>query len=409
MSKKHKIPSYYAWFIIIALLPQILRFNGSVLDSVFKIFLIGVLSLQLFNKTMIRYANNFTVIYLMLLVISKIMTFCINGDNLGSTLENFVITILLFYLFYVSPIHVNVLSQENVFRFYSIYVYFMIIACLYNMLIHFNSLIHLTSLTVYNTESISSFFDNKNTFGVFLLFAVLAATILKIQTRKLRWSLFILVCIVNELMALCRTAIVISIILLILGMIADVEHRVRNIFLIVVCVSVLMLILGRVSAVNSYITETLFGNTQSLDTRNNYVENMLPLLRGEHLLFGYGDSQAEELALSLTGNQYYHNTYLKLLISGGILRLGLHIAALIISFFYGIKTYIYDKTMGILCIISMAVYIVYSYVESVILFDTPVIAMLATIFVITMPILLYSVYFGQAKNLNKNEKKKNRV
>lgn len=403
MSKKHKIPSYYAWFIIIALLPQILRFNGSVLDSVFKIFLIGVLSLQLFNKTMIRYANNFTVIYLMLLVISKIMTFCINGDNLGSTLENFVITILLFYLFYVSPIHVNVLSQENVFRFYSIYVYFMIIACLYNMFIHFNSLIHLTSLTVYNTESISSFFDNKNTFGVFLLFAVLAATILKIQTRKLRWSLFILVCIVNELMALCRTAIVISIILLILGMIADVEHRVRNIFLIVVCVSVLMLILGRVSAVNSYITETLFGNTQSLDTRNNYVENMLPLLRGEHLLFGYGDSQAEELALSLTGNQYYHNTYLKLLISGGILRLGLHIAALIISFFYGIKTYIYDKTMGILCIISMAVYIVYSYVESVILFDTPVIAMLATIFVITMPILLYNVYFGQAKDLNKND------
>ena len=170
MSKKNKIPSYYAWFIIIALLPQILRFNGSLLDSVFKIFLIGVLSLQLFNKAMIRYANNFTVIYLILLIISKIMTFCINGDNLGSTLENFVITILLFYLFYVSSTHVNVLSQENVFRFYSIYVYFMIIACLYNMLIHFNSLIHLTSLTVYNTESICSFFDNKNTFGVFLLF-----------------------------------------------------------------------------------------------------------------------------------------------------------------------------------------------------------------------------------------------
>lgn len=399
MSKKHKIPSYYAWFIIIALLPQILRFNGSVLDSVFKIFLIGVLSLQLFNKTMIRYANNFTVIYLMLLVISKIVTFCINGDNLGSALENIVITILLFYLFYVSPAHVNVLSQENVFRFYSIYVYFMIIACLYNMLIHFNSLIHLTSLTVYNTESISSFFDNKNTFGVFLLFAVLAATILKIQTRKLRWSLFILICIVNELMALCRTAIVISIILLILGMIADVEHRIRNIFLIVVCMSVLMLILGRVSAVNTYITETLFGNTTSLDARNNYVENMIPLLRGEHLLFGYGDSQAEELALSLTGNQYYHNTYLKLLISGGILRLGLHIAALIISFFYGIKIIIYNKTMGILCIISTSVYIVYAYVESVILFDTPVIAMLATIFVITIPILLYNVYFGQAKDL----------
>lgn len=409
MSKKHKIPSYYAWFIIIALLPQILRFNGSVLDSVFKIFLIGVLSLQLFNKAMIRYANNFTVIYLMLLVISKIMTFCINGDNLGSTLENFIITILLFYLFYVSPTHVNVLSQENVFRFYSIYVYFMIIACLYNMLIHFNSLIHLTSLTVYNTESICSFFDNKNTFGVFLLFAVLAATILKIQTRKLRWSLFIVVCIVNELMALCRTAIVISIILLILGMIADVEHRIRNIFFIAVCAGVLMLILGRVSAVNSYITETLFGNTQSLDTRNNYVENMLPLLRGEHLLFGYGDSQAEELALSLTGNQYYHNTYLKLLISGGILRFGLHISALIISFLYGIKTYIYNKTMGILCIISTAVYIVYAYVESVILFDTPVIAMLATIFVITMPILLYNVYFGQAKDLNKNDWEKNRV
>lgn len=395
MKKTKKLPRIYAFFIIGALLPQILGFNGSLFDTLFKLCLIGLLLLFLFEKRTIRYFDSYGVIYLALLITSYSLTFLANSDSIGTFLENLIISILLVYLLYRCPQNSEGLRLEDCLRFYSIYVYFILIACLYNMIIHYNSLINIMNLSVYGGSNICSFFDNKNTFGVFLMFGVLGAMILKTITNQKRWLVIILICILNELMAMCRTAIVLSAGLFIAGILIDKTHRKRNTIFLLFGVVITIFIINTNSGIGQYFTRTLFGSTQSLDARNNYIQEMLPLIHGQYAVWGYGDTQASRLAATVTGNQYYHNTYLKLLISGGILRLWVYIMALALAIRNGMNVFRYDARIGGLCLLSIMVYIVYSCVESVILFDTPVVAMVATIFTISMPILFCHTRIGE--------------
>lgn len=401
MSRDEKIPVYYALFIVMALLPQIFGYNGTIIDSVFKFVLICSLLLLLVDKYIVVNIGNFGVIYLVATFFSRLLIFIASNDSVFVSIENFLITILLFYLLYVKPSYTILQREKSILSFYKIYVYFIVISCIYNMIIHFNSLLHITSLTIYNTENIASFFDNKNTFGVFLLFAVLGSTILKFKTKEFKWSVFILLFIINELMAMCRTAIVISICLLLLCFFIGSKNIIRNIFIFLSIVVLFVIFMMNNDAFNSYIN-TILGNTKSLESRNEYVQNMLPLINnGGHFIWGYGDQQATQLASEFTGNQYYHNTYLKLLITGGVLKFLLHLSILFISIKYGIKVYLNDRITGILCLVSTLVYIIYAFIESVIIFDTPVVAILASMFVVTMPILFYNTIGENNERSNK--------
>lgn len=395
MKKAKKLPGIYALFIIGALSPQILGFNGSLFDTFFKLCLIGLLLLFLFEKRTIRYFDFYGVLYLALLITSYSLTFLASNDSIGTFLENSIISILLVYLLYRCPKNSAGIQLEDCLRFYSIYVYFILIACLYNMTIHYNSLLNIMNLSVYGGSEICSFFDNKNTFGVFLMFGVLGAMILKTITNQKRWLVIILICILNELMAMCRTAIALSVGLFIAGVLIDKTHRKRNAFLLLFGVGTAIFIINTNSGIGHYFTRTLFGSTQSLDARNNYIQEMLPLIHGQYAFWGYGDIEASRLAATVTGNQYYHNTYLKLLISGGILRLWVYIMALALAIQNGINVFRHDVKIGGLCLLSIIIYIVYSCVESVILFDTPVVAMVATIFTISMPILFRCTETGE--------------
>ena len=139
--------------------------------------------------------------------------------------------------------------------------------------------------------------------------------------------------------------------------------------------------------IKNYILNNIFGSTTSIEARNSYIDNMIGLLQGIHLVFGYGLSNSSLLAATYTGNRYFHNTYLKIAISGGIFYEILFFSMIILSLKKSVIIYRYNKAVGGLCLLSLIVYLIYASVESVILFDTPVVAMVATIFVISMPIL----------------------
>lgn len=390
VNQDHKTPTYFGILIVAAMLPQIMGFNGSTLDTVYKIVLITLILFLVNRNASFFIVSKYFAFYLFAKIICCCAVIIINDTSIRAELQSVIVSVLLLYLLYESAINVRNLQIENIEKFYRIIVYFMFAASLYNMIVHFNSLIHLTSLAVYNSENICSFFDNKNTFGVFLLFGVLAATILKILTNEVKWILFAGIFLVNELMSMCRTAIILSLLLIFISFFVNKEQRVKSIFLAIGIILAILLILHNNDSVSNYIFNNLFGNSNSVDVRNSYVENMLPLAKGAHLLFGYGESNASLLAGQYTGNQYYHNTYLKELISGGIVRLGIQISGIILSFFYGIKCRGYNKTIGNLCLLSTMVYLIYSNVESVSLFDSPVVGMMAVIFIISIPIMLYN-------------------
>ena len=392
MNKKRKkpVPYFFGIFIVLAMLPQIIGFNGSMVDSMYKLLLLAWLFIMTLASKNIGKVSYFTLIFIVVSLINTIGTLAINNISIVSEVYIFLIGIILSIILVESALKENTLRFFDVLVFYKIFVYFMLIAAIYNMIIHFNSLLHITSISVYNSENICSFFDNKNTYGVFLIFAVLASTILNIITREKLWLVSSGIFLVNDLMAMCRTAILLSLILIAISFWVDESKKIRNAIVFSLLIITVVATLNTNDFVREYVLNNLFGSTKSLDARNSYIEALLPFARGAHLWFGYGNRGALELAAQYTGNVYYHNAYLKELMMGGIIKLGTQIFVLLTSFKYGLRCRKLKKTIGNLCILSTIIYIIYVFAESVILFDAPVVAIMAVMFIISMPILFYN-------------------
>lgn len=395
---KNKAPIYFGVFIVCAMLPQIVGFNGSVVDNAFKFVLIGILTILMVERDHIRKVSPYFCFFVLVSFIRGIATIIWNEAGIGSEIQSWIIEVLLVYIFYECVLHIQKIRKADIILFYKIFVYFMLIAAIYNMIVHFNSLLHITSLSVYNTDAICSFFDNKNTYGVFLLFGSLAAIILKILLGQQRWAIIAIIFVVNEMMAMCRTALVLSLILIIVSFIIDPNTRVQGIIVLIISLVTVGILINKNASINNFFVNTLFGNSKSLEARNDYVTNMLPLSRGMHFWIGYGNEKARTLAVQYTGNMYYHNTYLKCLMSGGIVKLVLQISAIFLSLKYGLKNRLYSKKIGNLCLLSTVIYIIYAFVESVILFDTPVVAITIVILIISMPILFYNTLIYEDLN-----------
>ena len=390
VKKRNTISYYFGIFILLAMLPQLIGFNGSSIDTVYKLMLLAWLFYKTNNFTKMTKISWFTIAFTIFGIIDTVGIWASNNISLFSEIYILFIGIVLFVILVESSFEEKTIKVAEVVQFYRIYVYFMMFASVYNMIIHFNSLIHITSISVYNAENICSFFDNKNTFGVFLIFAVLASTILRIISREKKWIMFSCIFLLNEMMAMCRTAIVLSIIMIILSFLVDERKRRRNLLIFCGLIFIIFIIINNNIAVRNYIFNNLFGSTKSVEARNAYVESLLPLAKGVHFWFGYGSKGAAELAVQYTGNVYYHNAYLKEIMMGGIIKLGIQIFALAVSVMYGLKCRKIQKNVGNLCLLSTLVYVIYVFAESVILFDAPVVAIMAVMFILSMPILLYN-------------------
>lgn len=381
---REHLPRNYAFFIITALLPQILGFNGSILDTIWKILVVAFFFLL--GRANLTRITGYSLLYICIYISGSFFTLILNKEKITDTVTNIVLTILLVILFVEFSHRAYQVTIEDILKFYQIYAFFMLVACIYNMLLHPTALLHLRGLSLYGAEYISSFFDNKNTFGFFLIFGTLAALILRYYTKQLRWVVLITVFILNELMAMCRTAIVLSCVLLVISFLISAKGiTLRRVLAVGVVILVLVGVALRFASIRDYIFGTLFASTDSLETRQGYIESMKSLLHGVHLLFGYGRTQSAELAQIYTGNHYYHNSYLSILISNGLVGLGLLLSVILASALKGIEVFRIDRATGLICILSCVVYLVYAYVEAAILFTTPVIAMVATVFVVSLP------------------------
>ena len=142
----HKIPTYFGMLIVAAMLPQIVGFNGSIFDTVYKLVLIMSMLLLANGQANFFRVSKYFVFYLF----AKIMCCCaviiINDTGVRAELQSVIISMLLLYLLHESVVNVYNIQTEDIETFYRIIVYFMLAASIYNMVVHFNSLIHITSL-----------------------------------------------------------------------------------------------------------------------------------------------------------------------------------------------------------------------------------------------------------------------
>jgi len=375
-------------FIIAAIIPQIFGFNGSVVDSIWKalIFLFFLLNTKLtLSKITIE-----SFVYLFAYISSSVLTCVINSSITTMNLLDIILPAMLFYLFVEASLN-QTFNKVDLITFLRIFVYFVFASCLYSIFVDYSTYINLDSLSLYSTISgISSVFDNKNSFGFFLLYGFLSALILWRITKKKRWLLYSCFFFFNELVVLSRTALFISAAIFILINLLDRRKLFSKILVILSVVFLAIIVVKSNTSISDFIERNLL-KSKSLSDRASQWNSMIQLFNGTNLWFGYGKDLSYSMNYIYAGRRYFHNTYLYILSSGGILRMISFAYLIIMAGKKSVKALRNNLEYGIISICAVSTYLIYSMSESCVLNDTPAIAMTATAFTLVLPIMLLQI------------------
>ena len=117
---RNKLPTYFGCFIIFAMLPQIIGFNGSAIDTGFKFLLIGVLTYLVINPGRITKVSKFFFFFLMISFIGMVCTIICNGIGIFNEIQSWAIQVLLLYILYECILHTKKIKSREVLWFYKI-------------------------------------------------------------------------------------------------------------------------------------------------------------------------------------------------------------------------------------------------------------------------------------------------
>ena len=123
---REQLPRNYALFIIAALLPQIVGFNGSFLDTAWKMLVVALF--LLLGRTNLTRITGYSLLYICVYVSGAFFTLILNNEKITDAVTNIVLTILLVILFVEFSHRAYQVTTEDILKFYRIYAIFMLVA-----------------------------------------------------------------------------------------------------------------------------------------------------------------------------------------------------------------------------------------------------------------------------------------
>ena len=236
-----------------------------------------------------------------------------------------------------------------------------------------------------NNYAVHSFIIHKNAYGMTLMIGIIFAFINHSIEKKWWYYLFALFFLINMLFSLCKTGILISLLLIAIYLVYRLvvtfkENKKRNLIISIVGGSILLI--GIVVIGVSYLSKGQFlgfiynllkgGDTNTLDTRSFIWDNCFQLLR-EHpiyYLFGRGFGLINMMLLPMNaanGDPVFptHSAYVNLLCEGGILYLFAYLAFLIYCVYIIIKTFKKSPELTIAIALGVLAFFLYSFIETI--------------------------------------------
>lgn len=298
-------------------------------------------------------------------LVSQVVNIFLNKYNV-SILNVLIQTAMFYVLLFVLP-SVNT-TQKDIIKAIKLFVLFDFIAIVYNLIINFDRFANLSFLTnVY--YDMYSFFDNKNTYGMFLFvaFALMFYWYYLCDNKKTKRWIITLMCIQLFAIAvsMCRTALLCSLLLLLFNFFKKLTSgKVMATILLALFMAVVFII----PETREYVLYVLF--RVDVDTfREPIVDASLKIVR-ENLWFGAGQGAWNEILENISDNAYSHNGLLSVLMTGGIVYCVAYIT-LIIKYF---KTCILirktNRNLGNQMIFFLICICVYTFFESVVLCES---------------------------------------
>lgn len=394
INKEFSIGRLYFIYLFAVLFLQIIDFSskGTIIDTVWKasvIILTMLYTLIKINFKIHKYILLPMMIYILGQLIAIIWPQQFSNNPVISRVVSIIIILGMCYFFISIPNILKKYSIDDIICFFNYFIILMIYAVLFNLITNPSSVLKVFSVSNAYENMMTSFFDNKQTFGMFLFMGILISVWQYCIINKQKYILSTFFFIINLFICLSRTALFSCFsFLLVFGILSLKVAPSISRKLIIGCL-VLIFMIHFIQPINDFVFNVLIKTEDTMNARTNIWNDAFKLLNGSRLLIGYGEGNVATVLSSInsTGTNS-HNGIIYVLLTGGIIKLIIYFIINIYSLYNIISIYRYDKNM---CIIEISVYVgitCFSMGEALVLLDSSAPSIIASILVIAFPILI---------------------
>lgn len=402
----------FLW-VLISLLPQIIfpttrESSGSLmLKAVFFLgFLLGCF-IYLYKKK--ARANVMEVFLGVLLCLMQIVSdYLVGGQSFSFGSIAYITISSAYYVLFFGLMYDEEMDSKGIYRIAFLYDFFILYASAYNIAIYGSSMLNVFSITNTYEMVMRAFFTNRNTFAMFLMFAVISSVYRlanPASKRQKAWYWFVL--IITGYSMFCtfaRTSLLATAVFIVIYFVGRRKNQVLRRALI--CLLIIVLIVGILYVTGAYqyvldmVVRPEAGSTGRVDRWGMLLEKFL---QGNIFLGGNSDNDIMP-----------HNTYIYILLAGGLALLTFFIVLFLRIFrkiLFILKrdrehgTFFLALFIAYTCIMSMA--------ETVLPVASPANSVITTLFSLLMPHYYYNHLITQQKlkltekNTDKNTEENN--
>lgn len=389
--REKNIGKIYFIYIFLVLFLQIIGINskGSFLDTVWKasvITLTVIYCLYTTNKVI----SKKIIIPIIIYVLGQIACLFFMANSFSViNLTNMLVIVAMGYFFVSIPLTTKKISTNDLVYFFNYFILLMLYAVIYNLITNSTAVINVFSNNNVYSNMMSSFFDNKQTFGMFLFMAILVSVWQYYLTDKKKYIYISFIFTVNLFICLSRTALFSCLIFWIVLGILSLKTDKKMSLIILISVFLILILLYLIPFINHFVFEVLLNTNDTLEARTNIWSDASQLLKNGQWIFGFGEGNVATALRSIgSKGTNSHNGLIHILLTGGGVKLLIYIMILFMSLKNIFSIYKFNKKIFAIELASFVSILSFSMGESLVLLDTSAPSIIASILMISFPIII---------------------
>ena len=288
----------------------------------------------------------YLVFLFVLSIINFSISFVLNIIKFGNFNNNdaiFIISSIINFYFLIVAIYKANITPVDLNSFLKKIIFIGIISAIINFILNYKGILNISSITNSYNANFSSFFPNRNQYGLFMLMVTISLSLLFINEKITRKYIFVyVILIINLILSMSRNSMLgLFVFAFVFICYKYVRERAkitkRKIFtlaiVLLVFIPFLPTVISNVKISNTISTLFIRGNTlESGSGRFDVWKNGIYITMHNNPIFGVGRYKALELNKILFNNDlsHFHSMYVEKFVSSGFL--GLIILILLLRF-----------------------------------------------------------------------------
>ena len=393
---------YFTYLFFMQFL-HIIGYNakGSNIDTFWKASVIGMVMIYVVIKNKFKLAPHMTTPFVIYVIIN-LVAIATKPDYMGGTWATVIVDVVVIsamvYLFYAFPSNLKDNSYDDLDWYLKAYIIFMIAATIYNLIKNPSSVFGFINNKSVYSNMMMSFFDNKQTFGMFILMAVICSCFQYALTSKKIYAFLIVYFVAYLFVCLSRTALLAGVAFLVLALILSIRYNSKFFIFLTVMGVIALAAAFLIPQLRNFINNVVLDTDVTIEQRNTIWDTAFKSLIGIHRWVGYGDGMTTNALRTMHTSKYAHNGIVQVLITGGFIKLFLY--ALVT--FRCLKAILYirkfDALLSNLFLATIISIFIYSMGEVIILYDTTAQSVAATVLCSGFPIMFESYFRNKAES-----------